>query len=443
MSRVRVLLLVVALCLGVAAQVAGPFWGRPLLWLPDLLVGVVLICAGVVAWDRSRGTGWLLGLAGLAWYAGSVTTLGHFWHRGFLIHLLLAYPGARPRTRVGWVAVVAGYAAALVPGLWRDKRAVVLLVVLLGAAMLWRRTEIVRGAGRFGRQVRFAQVSTAALVLAVLAGEAARALVPGGQAVIPALMGYEIVLVCVAVLLVVGLRAPPMARVTDLVVELGEGETGLLRDELARALGDPTLRLGRWDTRTGRYLDDWGQEVALPAPEDRVHAATYVERDGESLALLIHDASVLEDPALVRAVQVATRLAADHAALQAQVQDQVAAVDASRRRLLLAADDERGRLERQLRERVGRRLAALADLLGDNPEPLDRLEVIQARLAKTMAELHQVARGLRPHALDRAGCPPRWPTSPRAVRSRWSFRCRRTGSLPRSRWRSTTPALRR
>lgn len=397
MSRARIPLLAVVACVGMGAQVAGPFWGRPLLWLPDLAVGLALVGAGLLTWDRSRGTSWLVGLAGMAWYAGSLTAYAHFWHRGFVIHALLAYPGARPRSRVTIIAIVVGYATALVPDVWRDPRAVAVLATALVGVVLWRRAEVVQEAGRLRRQVRVALMASAAYGIVVVTGEVMRAAVPGHRAVVPMLIAYEVALVGIAALLVAGLRAPPVARVADLVVELGDGEAGLLQDALSRTLGDPSLQLARWDEHVGAYVDDRGGVVSAEA--NALRAITHVEQDGRPLAILVHDPAVLDDPALVQAVEVATRLAADHAALEAEVQAQVEAVAASRRRLLLTADRERQRLEVELREGVGQRLESLSGLVTDD------LATARGRLVRARRELHEVARGLRPHELDQGGLP--------------------------------------
>lgn len=274
MTPVRVGTLAAAACLGLAAEFTGPLWGRPLLWLPDLAVGLVLLAAGMAAWERERGTAILLYASGVAWFAGTISPLAGYWHRGLLIHLLLAFPGTRPRSRVTWVATTAGYATACVPALWRGQGAALLLPVLLVSVALWRRTEVGPGTGRLRRCVRLAGAATILLAAAIAGGELARSLVPGHRAVIPALLVYELAVVAVAVLLVVGLRAPPVSRVTDLVVEIGDSRGGLLRGELARVLGDPTLRLGRWSADSGGYLDEHGEAVLPPCPTRRSRPAS-------------------------------------------------------------------------------------------------------------------------------------------------------------------------
>ena len=69
------------------------------------------------------------------------------------------------------------------------------------------------------------------------------------------------------------------------------------------------------------------------------------------------------DPALAKAVASATRLSASNVELQAEVRARARDLFASRRRLLVAADNERRRLEERLREGAERRLVALAESL--------------------------------------------------------------------------------
>jgi len=211
--------------------------------------------------------------------------------------------------------------------------------------------------------------------------------------------------------LLVGLiRAPwERAAVTDLVVELGEARSGTLRDALARALGDPTLEVGYWVPGRNGYVDASGRDLTIPAPgaERRV---TRIDRDGQRVAALVHDPSVLEDPGLVEAVAASTRLAASNARLQAAVRAQVAEVVASRRRLLRAGDEERRRLEERLHEGAERRLNDLLRILeraqaesNRDAEAAGRLDRARAQLEQTLGEIHQLAGGLHPRELSDGG----------------------------------------
>ena len=94
-----------------------------------------------------------------------------------------------------------------------------------------------------------------------------------GNAIWPSHLVTYVTLCIVAISLFAALLSAPWERaaVTDLVVELGEARSGTLRDELARALGDPTLEVGYWLPDAGAFVDSDGRPLSLPkrAPSDR------------------------------------------------------------------------------------------------------------------------------------------------------------------------------
>jgi signal transduction histidine kinase len=222
-------------------------------------------------------------------------------------------------------------------------------------------------------------------------------------------LGFEVALWAVATWLASGLLQRPWERapVTDLVVDLGETRARSVRDALAQALGDPTLAVGyRIDGERG-YVDADGRRIDLPALGGR-RRATHVERDGEEVAVLIHDAALLDDPTLLEAVAAATRLAASNGRLQAEVRAQMRELAASRRRLLEAGDAERSRLERRLRNGAAQRLAALGESLAQaravaGPASSERIAAAEAQLAKVSVDLAELAAGLHPRALTEGG----------------------------------------
>src|SRR5829696_2208886 len=143
-----------------------------------------------------------------------------------------------------------------------------------------------------------------------------------------------------------GLLRSRLARggLAELFRELGTLRGVPLEAGLAKALGDPELVLAYLVPGERSYLDGRGQPVALPeAGGDR--AATPVERDGRRLAMLIHDASLDDDPELVGAVAAAAAIALDDARLHAESEDRLAELRASRERIVAAGDAERRRLE--------------------------------------------------------------------------------------------------
>jgi signal transduction histidine kinase len=405
--RFTLLLWPAVVVLGVAAESTAYGLDEVRRWLPDLVVGWTFLGCGLVAWSRRREsrTGLLLAATGFAWFAGSFAQPLVFFHRGPLVHCVLAYPSGRLRSRVSRAAVAAAYVAALVVPLGRSEiAAIVLAALVVGVAAL----DYLKTVGR-ERRARFQALQAASLLGLGLAGVAAGRLALPTAANEGLLVAYEVTLVAIAVGLTVGLLRVPWERaaVTDLVVELGDVSSGSLRDALARALGDPTLRVGYWLAETGAYVDGAGEPVELPEP-DSPRAVTSVERDGRPLAVLIHDEAVLNDPGLVEGVAAAARLAAANARLQAEVRVQVAVLAASRRRLLEAADEERRRLELRLRVGAARRLEHLAGLLATNrsgpgPASGDLLGQAKRQLERALDDLHELALGLHPRELVEDG----------------------------------------
>jgi signal transduction histidine kinase len=382
-----------AAALGTASVHLAYGWDAVALWLPDLIVGLTFVGGGVLAWQRSRAAATLLLAAGFAWFAGNLDPAAVAWHRGPVLHLLFSFPAWRPRARVDAIAVGVGYAASIVPGGWRSETVLVAfaLVLLVRLCLAYVRAD------RRDRSFRAAaMLAGLALAAVTVAGSVARQSWPDGAAVVPALLAYEAALILVTVALVTVLRRTVTPEVTDLVVELDETRSGTLRDALAAMLHDPRLEIGYWSTRERRYLDARGKAVAPPTGPDRM--ATRVGRGEAPLALLVHDRAVLEDAALTDAVAVAARLAGDNAALQAGVRDQLEELTASRRRLLLAADEQRHALARRLRAGPVRRLESLRDALGAVRPGLHDRHLVKAgeHVADTLAVVDELARGLHP-----------------------------------------------
>jgi signal transduction histidine kinase len=213
--------------------------------------------------------------------------------------------------------------------------------------------------------------------------------------------------------LLAGLLRARLARtaVGDLVVELEHAPPAVLRDALARTLGDPTLELAFWLPDRGTYADAAGRPVELP--EDGRRAVTRLEDDGGPLAALIHDPSLLDEPKLVRAAGAAARLALENARLQADTRAQLTQVQESRVRIVAAADEERRRIERDLHDGAQQRLVALALQLRTAQRRLGTGETdpaVEALLTSAVAELQvavdelrELARGVHPAILTEEG----------------------------------------
>ena len=145
--RARVLVVLAAVALGVAAEWAAFDVADVRRWLPDLLVGWVLVGCGLVGTARrpASRTGALLVAAGLTWFLGnfagvSVESAGWlagplvYLHRGFLVHLLLTYPALSASSWTTRVAIGFGYAVSMTPAPWNEASTSVVLSVALWAA---------------------------------------------------------------------------------------------------------------------------------------------------------------------------------------------------------------------------------------------------------------------------------------------------------------------
>jgi signal transduction histidine kinase len=379
-----------------------------------------MIACGLVAWSRrpQSRSGALLTATGFAWFAPNFAATGvtsiawlgaHalFLYRGPLVHLVLTYPTGRIVRRLDRGAVAVGYVVAVITQVWANEAATIVLAGLLVAVATRGYT---RAAGRERRMRLAALQATGALATVVTAVAVVRLTAPVQAVGAATLHAYQAALCGLSVGLLVGLWRWPWERaeVADLVVELGQMRSGTLRDQLARALGDPSLQVGYWTPQQAGFADSNGRLITIPEP-DSGRSATVVERDDQPLAVLVHDPAVLGDPGLVEAVSSAARLAAANMRLQAEVRARMAEISASRRRLLAAGDEERGRLERRLWEGALRRLGEAAEALEQARSPAvgdglaERLTKAEFQLTQTQEDLHRLARGIHPRELGEHG----------------------------------------
>jgi signal transduction histidine kinase len=169
-------------------------------------------------------------------------------------------------------------------------------------------------------------------------------------------------------------------------IELGGAGGGEIRAALARALGDPALAVAFPDGE-GAWLDPVGRPCAVP----REHVREI--RDGETLVAVLGATAAFGSDVRERLTEV-LRLGGENARLRRSVTGQLAELDASRRRLLEAGDNERRQLEALLRRGALARLAAIAEELAAAPG----LERPLAQVAVTRNELEDIAHGLDPLA---------------------------------------------
>jgi signal transduction histidine kinase len=420
MTRTRLILLAGGVALGVAAEWAGFGWSDPIHWVPDLAVGWCFVGCGFVASARrpASHSGALMSATGFSWFLGNFAGVGSasvawlaahavYLHRGPLVHLVLTYPSGRTSSRLTRTAIAVAYAAAIITPAWGSGLVTILLALGLLAVSA---QEYFRAVGAAKRAGALALWAAAGLTLVLAASAVARAEQPHGDLDPALLLVYEASLCVIAGCLLAGLLVAPWERadVTDLVVQLGRARSWSLRGELSRALADPTLQIGYWVQEAGAFMDTEGHVMVLPdAGSDR--SATPVQREGRTVAVLIHDSALSDDPTLLDAVTAATRLSASNARLQAEVQARIVQLEESRRRILEAGDEERRRLERRLHDGAEGRASELGETLlrgrltATAPETRQAIERAEDQLTRTLEELRQLAQGLHPRVLSERG----------------------------------------
>jgi len=185
-------------------------------------------------------------------------------------------------------------------------------------------------------------------------------------------------------------------------------QPGQLEPALVTALGDPLLSV-RYRVPQGNFVDSEGRRSPEPAPG---RAQTPIVRDGETIAVIVHDPALLDVPDLGAEIGAAARLAVDNERLRAQALAQLHELRASRARVVDAADRARRELERGLHDGAQQRLLALsfelqlargeAEAAGET-DAAALLADAAAQAAHALEDLRVLAHGIFPAVLAEAG----------------------------------------
>jgi signal transduction histidine kinase len=423
------------------------------------VIGLSFIGTGVFAWWRRplNRFGLLMTGVGFAWFlAGlaesnnpTVFTLGSYVEPLYLvivIQMVLAFPTGRLETLGQRVTIIAGYLVVL---------AVRLPFFLLGGDIgsdlsgrvpdnvlaIWH-TDL---ADVFDYTSTFLAIVILVATLVLLVQKRRVATVPQRRALAPmlwtglalaAFLGMSflfdlfglpdemsnvaslLALIAFAVLpyaFLAGLVRSRYSRagaVGELIERLNNPEADRsLGLALADALGDRSLKLVYWRPSAGHYVTYDGRPVTLPEPGSG-RAVTEVEREGIRVGAIIHDASLADEPGLVRAVAASAALALENERLEAELRARLDELQTSRSRLVEVSMFERRRLERDLHDGAQQRLVALSLQLGlaqrrlddgDGTAAASMLDAARDELARALEELRELARGIHPAVLTDRG----------------------------------------
>ena len=361
----------------------------------DMAVGLTFIAAAVITLGvpTARRIAYLELAAGVAWFAGALTPVASGVYLGVVVHLLASYPIGRLERPVQRAVVATGYVLASIAsplGLAGVETALLAAVAVTSLVRAFATAGPMRRA-RLGAAVAAATMAVAFALVAV--GVAA-----GTVDFATARMLSASVLILSTAALAIDLRWGGWSRdvLTRLVIDLGDRAQAItLRDRLAGALDDPTLAIGYGLGEGGIYVDDDGRPVELPASGSG-RIAVPLRVAGLEVGVLVRDERWPIDPILAVGVAAAAELALGNARLHAATRRQVEELEASRERLIVAAEAERERIRRELdggamRRLAGVREAMLASLaLGPEREPL--LE----HAGSVMRQLAELSGGLGP-----------------------------------------------
>jgi signal transduction histidine kinase len=452
----------VAAAVGIAVVCVVAFWpmwhSETLSATINLLVVVSFVATGVALWDdpSQHGNARALVLCGVlylvswlnAWQIGLFPLLsdifGDLWFVAGAL-ALLRYPDRTLAERSErCFMVVLGIWAGLLPALaavfslprWHDFESTVWWVTFypdrriadwvasvfdLGVAvaagillvLLIRRFRRIHGMYR----VDSIPVTVAAGCVAIGGGTYMIAnLLPHSDQSLAALL--NVIGVCslatpIAFLTTVLRRRLVRASVADLVLGLSSTPSVAgVQEALREALRDPTLRMLLWLPTQGVYVDEQGTAVRTPLPADN-WSVPVQGRDATPLAVLLVDPGLRRHQRLVESAAVASSLSLENGRLRADLEAQLAEVQASRAWIVAAAVTERRRLERDLHDGVQQSLLAAAASLTvarihatrDTPVVL-AMDRARDDLRIALRDLRRLARGIHPAVLSQSGLRP-------------------------------------
>jgi signal transduction histidine kinase len=379
-------------------ELSGPAGLLPALFP---LCFAVYVGAGLVAWYRrpSNRMGALILLAGMALYLGglinsfvlplaAIGTIAATLPLAVTIHLLLAFPSGRLRSRTSAAIVIVGYVTALVlqaplylfaPGAPGRSLSIAdspalrmtgaLVQAVFGVAVMLATAVVIARrlveATPPHRRVLIPLFSYGIVAVLILAGS--RNILVGLLGLSPLVSSAVQVAVvgCLPIVFVLGILLGGFAR-TGQLEELGTwlgvaggGERPALTMALAQTLGDPSLEVSFWVPERHAFVD--GDGVPVPAiPPGRDRAVVEITFRGRTVAAISYNPALIDEPRSVRSAGRIVAIALERERLTAELRASRRALQQSRERLVDAADRERRRVARNLHDGLQMQLVLLA-----------------------------------------------------------------------------------
>jgi len=183
-----------------------------------------------------------------------------------------------------------------------------------------------------------------------------------------------------------------------------------LRTVLAGALDDPSLDVAFRDPTSVGFVDSAGEPFDAELV-GRGQVASPVDRGGQTIAYIVHDAALSADPELVSAAGQAMVLALESSRLQVELGSTIEELRTSRARIAATGHAERRKIERDLHDGAQQHLFALGvklefaarDVAEKDPKLAQELSQVGEELNEVLNDLRQLGRGMYPPVLRELG----------------------------------------
>jgi signal transduction histidine kinase len=257
-------------------------------------------------------------------------------------------------------------------------------------------------------------VGVLALVLVVNISGAYQAASQTEAAMVAALTAQGIALLLFPAMVLVAAIRTRLARaeMVDLLMRrTGPPDAEFVQSALRTALHDGSVELMLWTGEQEAYVDPSGRAVSWPPPNDR-YRAPLVGTQGQHLGMMTGDPRLGDHQPLVEAAINAAGIELEVAALTMNLRTNVEQLRSSRDRVVAAGKAERRRLARDLHDGVQQRMLAIGLRLehmhnqASEPAVQRSLEKVKAEMQQALAEIREVAHGVRPSVLVDGGLRP-------------------------------------